>query len=444
MGSGGQTWGFLQDDRGVLYFAATGGIAVYDGTSWRLIDVDEQTVRSIARDSSGRIYVGGVANLGYLAPNQAGDLTFVSLRDRLPPNERVFTDVWRVFVTPQGIYFQTQFALFRWANDTMRVWKPADRFGRASYVDGRLIIPQTGVGLSEMVNDELRPLPGTAAFANEVYPVVLPYDSGRLLIGTRADGFFLYDGSTTRAFPTGVDDLIKKGTLYRGTLLPNGSIAVTTTAAGAAVIDHDGRRVQVIDETAGLPTVQAYYANTDRSGALWLTTAVGVSRIDVASPATFFDTRDGLRLSNASDIVRFEGRLMAATSNGVVVFHPATAGSPARFTAVAGVTNQCWRFLVTEAQPGRPSQLLVASSDGVFQIAGDRAIPVVLSVAGSYNAATLARFAGGPNRIWVGLFNGMTTLAWRNGKWVDEGRFGFTAQVRSLIPLPNGAVWGGT
>src|SRR5262245_49453773 len=191
MGAGGQVWSFLQDDRGVLYFGATGGVAVYDGTSWRLIDVDAQTVRSLARDESGRIYVGSVANLGYLAPNAVGDLTFVSLRDRLPEKERVFSDVWRTFVTPQGIYFQTQFALFRWANDTMRVWKPADLFGRASYVGGRLILPQPGIGLTEMVNDELRPLPGTERLGNEVYPIVLPYDAGHLLIGTRADGFFL-------------------------------------------------------------------------------------------------------------------------------------------------------------------------------------------------------------------------------------------------------------
>src|SRR5262249_27287581 len=157
----------------------------------------------------------------------------------------------------------------------------------------------------------------------------------------------------------------------------------------------------------GLPTDQAYYADTDRSGALWVTSAVGVSRIDVASPATFFDMRDGIRLSNTSDIVRFEGRLLAATQNGVLVFHPSVTGAPAHFTPIAGVSNQCWKFLVTDAQPGRPSQLLVASSDGVFQIVGEKAVPVVSSVAGSFNAATLARFADDPNRIWVGLFNGM-------------------------------------
>src|SRR5262249_53232279 len=157
-----------------------------------------QTVRSLAKDASGRIYVGGVANLGYLTTDDKGAAAFVSLLDRLPPDQRTFTDVWRTYVTPQGVYFQTQFALFRWTDGAMKVWKPRDRFGRAAYVNDRLIIPQPGVGFTEMLNGELRLMPGTEQFGNEVYPVVLPYEGGRLLIGTRADGFFLYDGSTAK------------------------------------------------------------------------------------------------------------------------------------------------------------------------------------------------------------------------------------------------------
>jgi len=435
---------FLQDARGILYFGATGGIAQFDGSSWRLIDTEAQTVRSLAQDASGRIYVGGVANLGYLTVNAVGELAFVSLRDQLPPDHRTFTDVWRTYVTPQGVYFQTQFALFRWADGKMRVWKPADRFGRASNVNGRLIIPQPGIGLTEMINDELRPLTGTARFGNEVYPVLLPHDNGQLLVGTRGDGFFLYDGSAAQPFPTEIDDLIKKGTLYRGTLLPNGSIALALTAGGVALMDHQGRRLQVLNETEGLSTDQTYYVDVDRSGALWVATQVGVSRVDIASPASFFDGRDGLPSGGFNDIIRFEHRLLGATNRGVVVLHPATVTSPARFTFVSGINNQTWKFLVTPDRPGRPPQLLAAGSDGLFRIVGETATALQPSIAGSFNNAFLAQFPDDPDRIWAALFNGLTTLRWTGGTWTDEGRFDFTDQVRTLVALPNAGVWAGT
>ena len=69
----------------------------------------------------------------------------------------------------------------------------------STYLNGRLILPQPGIGLTELVHDELRPLPETARFGNEVYPVLLPFDANRILIGTRGDGFFLYDGSTVQS-----------------------------------------------------------------------------------------------------------------------------------------------------------------------------------------------------------------------------------------------------
>ena len=33
----------------------------------------------------------------------------------------------------------------------------------------------------------------------EAYPIVIPYDDTRLLMGTRSDGLFLYDGARMHA-----------------------------------------------------------------------------------------------------------------------------------------------------------------------------------------------------------------------------------------------------
>ena len=100
-GGGGQIWSIVQDRRGLLYFAANGGVLEFDGARWRRIDVGSSgSVRLMDLAADGRIYVGATQDLGYLAPDDAGEMRFVSLKDRLPADAPPFNDVWRTFVTP--------------------------------------------------------------------------------------------------------------------------------------------------------------------------------------------------------------------------------------------------------------------------------------------------------------------------------------------------------
>src|SRR5512144_2509372 len=56
-----QNWAIVQDNQGVMSFANNSGILQFDGSSWRLIKTPgETTIRSFAKDSNGRIYVGGI------------------------------------------------------------------------------------------------------------------------------------------------------------------------------------------------------------------------------------------------------------------------------------------------------------------------------------------------------------------------------------------------
>ncbi len=61
-----QNWAAVQDQRGILYFANNDGILEYDGVTWRLINIG--AVRTLAIDSTERIYVGQSGDLGFF-PN---------------------------------------------------------------------------------------------------------------------------------------------------------------------------------------------------------------------------------------------------------------------------------------------------------------------------------------------------------------------------------------
>ena len=60
IGGGNQTWSILQDRRGVMYFGTSGALLEFDGASWRRMTIGQGTVRAMAMDDTGRIWIGSV------------------------------------------------------------------------------------------------------------------------------------------------------------------------------------------------------------------------------------------------------------------------------------------------------------------------------------------------------------------------------------------------
>jgi hypothetical protein len=79
-----------------MYFANNDGVLRFDGIHWDLINVSESSpVRSVSNDSENNIYVGLFNDFGLLQINEAGNFTFKSLRNILPPEINDFDNIGR-------------------------------------------------------------------------------------------------------------------------------------------------------------------------------------------------------------------------------------------------------------------------------------------------------------------------------------------------------------
>ena len=134
-----QNWFIIQDRRNVLYFANTGGILEYDGTSWRTLTIRNVIVRSLAVDNTGKIYVGGVNEIGYLAPDSIGQLRLVSLLDSFENDQKNFSHVWKTYSTEEGVYFQSLEKLLFWSENHTNSWNPQKSFHLSFLVNGKIV-----------------------------------------------------------------------------------------------------------------------------------------------------------------------------------------------------------------------------------------------------------------------------------------------------------------
>jgi len=444
--SGGpQVWNILQDRRGVLFFAMAAGVLEYDGVTWRKIPVPSGVVRSLSMDAAGKVWVGADANFGYLERDAHGTLQYVSLVEKIPPEHRIFGDVWQVLIAPQGSFFRSYARLFRWDGKRMQVWATKTRFQALSEVRGHIYTSQTGIGLQEIVGDELHAAPGGDAYKNSVKLLLHPYDERRMLVSARSEALTLYDGGKVTPFPTQADDYLKKNDLYTSAPLPDGSFCLNTLHGGAIVLEHDGRPGRILDKDSGLQNQSVYAAYPDREGALWLGLGQGIARVDVNSPISLF-SRDSV-----SDVVRHDGSLYAAAGVGATsLFHMV----PNRETGLSSLQpiryplslNQAFELLVFRDPAGKtPPQLLATTSLGVLKIDGDTASPALPRERGLVEPArSLLQSRKSPNRVFVGNAASLSSMRWEDGKWIDEGRLSTETVMGSLAEEPDGTLWAGS
>lgn len=216
-----QNWGIVQDKNGIIYVANHGGVLTFDGVSWRITGTPKyDTVRSMAVDQAGTVFIGGNNKIGFLAPGQGGSLKYTSLLVHLDDKFKNFSNVWKTHATTGGIYFRTQRYLFRWHRGELKVVSENSDYKASFVCNHQLFLQQREKGLIRTVNDSKTFIPGSEIFAEEKIRMMVPYDmdslSQTLLIGTRLKGFYRYDGRTFTPFPTEVDDYLKKNKFYQG------------------------------------------------------------------------------------------------------------------------------------------------------------------------------------------------------------------------------------
>ena len=384
-----QVWSIIQDSRGILFFGAA-NLTEYDGVTWRKVPVPSNVVRSFAMDSTGKIWVGANANFGYLEPDATGNLHYVSLLEKVPPEHRAFNDVWQILITPQGNFIRAYERLFRWDGKSMHVWTTNTRFQALAEIRGHIYTSQGGIGLQEIVGDELREVPGGDAYKDSTKLSLYPYDDGRILVSARAETLTLYDGQKVTPFPTQADDYLKKNEIYTYIPLPDGGFCVNTLRGGAVILEHDGRLRRILDKDTGLqnPSVLSSYA--DREGGLWLGLSIGVTRVEINSPISIF-SRDSLL-----DIARYKGSHYAASGAGGTALYRLAPDSKTGLPTLQPIptsASQAFNLLAVHDPGGKvPDQLLAATGTGVVKIEGDTVSPAVAGLQGlTQGTATLLR-----------------------------------------------------
>jgi signal transduction histidine kinase/DNA-binding response OmpR family regulator len=446
-----QNWSILQDEKsGIIYIANQGGLLVYDGVSWRSIDIPNQSVRSIAIDDTGTIYVGGRNEFGRLVLDEKGSLKYESLRGYIKNHDQIhFSNVWKIHPTGEGTYFRTWEFLFRWDPGSQKIEKidPDFSFNASFMCEGKLYIRQPNIGFMKMVDSTFVPVKGGEKFANEGILMMAPYDKTgkKFLIGTWSKGLYMYDSdkNTIDPFKTGVDDFLKEKHILQGIRLSSsktpgqpGDFALATQLGGLVIIDSSGRLKYHFNKAAGLLDNKVNYVFEDKQDNLWLALEKGISKIEYTSPISIYDDRSGLT-GLVLSVTKHQNHLYVGTTDGLFSLQ---SSSPGKFSPIPGIPVYCFSLISVG------DSLLAATINGVFRVK-----PGVRRITKSASFVLL-QSKKNKNRVLMETNNGLTSLYFhpgnknKTGKWeVEHHRIGgLTADIRTIVEEKNGNLWLGT
>ena len=427
-----------QDSRGIIYAANTTDVLEFDGVSWQHIDVPHYFVYSLAIDDSDTIYIGGNGEIGYLIPDAKGRPQYVSLMDQLQENQKDFATVPIVYCIEDKIYFITVKLLFQWDKKKMKVWKSRNYFRGAFNCGKKLFINDYEVGLLQMVNDSLKPIPGGKSFLEKRISMLAPYDEKRFLVGTLTNGFYLFDGLQMVPFPTEADNYLKDKYLTFGIRLssPPGKpceFALATYLGGLVIIDSNGSLKYIFNKTTGLQNNSVYHIFEDSQGNLWLALDIGITRIKYSSPFDIYDERNQLP-GMVMSVAKHHRDLYVGTNEGLFFLSSSASGG---FQPIRGISSACFSLLPVG------DSVLAAGANGVFQIQNQS-----LRKAINYASGILYRSGIDTRRVWVGTVAGglmSLYLNSQNRQWIEEKKIENTkGDIRQIVEDQKGNLWLGT
>jgi DNA-binding CsgD family transcriptional regulator len=418
-----EAWDIGQDKRGVLYFANNDGLLTFDGSYWKTYPLPNKvTIKSLAIDTGGRVFVGGTDEIGYFSAGDRGILTYHSLKEQLPREARQFADVWRIVIAPEGVFFRTNESIILWEHGRMRNFDAPRAWQMMELVGAQLYAADKENGIYTFHSGNWERVCGGAALH---ITGILGYRKDTMLVTTQKNGLFLLSGQRLVPKRTGIDGLLRDNLVNGCRKLGEDRFALGTATGGVLIIDGNGNEIERFSTGEGLPDNNVQSMLTDREGNLWVGLQNGIALVHYATSVRLIKpVRDNQLVSNTVRV--FDHRLYVGTSNGLysIALDPAVtdvSGLKGRFTEVENSKGQVWGL----QEMGK--ELLVGHQDGVSVVRGEtpEAVPSGMGVWGFLPVGEIGRegVAGeGGREVIAGTYTGLVRMTDSGGKWAEHGK----------------------
>jgi len=418
---GSKNWDISVNDKGELFVANNKGLLHFNGEKWTLNKLPNNTIIRSVESIEDRVYTGSYEEFGYWTKNQFGELVYTSLTHLIKDHTFTSEEFWEIFPFDDGkVMFRSFSAIYTYYNNEIIVMDPPDVVSDFIEFKGRLIVAGGSVGLFEVKDQELVRLSNQELLLGKTVND-MAIVNGKLLIGTKLHGCFLYDGETLASWSSPVNEELKQHQLNKIALLGDNLLGFGTIKNGMYLYDSSAKQYWTFNRESGLQN-NTVLSTLLFNNQLWLGLDNGITRVRLNNPISYYTDYTGI-LGMVYDIAWFNNTLFLGSNTGVFYFE----GDELKF--VEGSQGHVWDLEVLEGD------LLCGHNTGTYKIDKNR-FELLSEIAGGYQIIKVPEL----NATYVqGTYNGLAKFQkLDNGKWKVEPISGFDAPVKQLcFETPN-------
>lgn len=436
--AGTQNWDIIQDSKGLMYFANNDGILEYDGSGWQTIKVSNQSiVRALALGNDGKIYAGASHEIGYLETMKNGSLQYKSLTALIPERYQNFNEIWKVYQTSFGIVFQSYSYIFIYNNGKIQVVSPLSKFDFSFYTNGIYYAVDKENGIFIIKNGKLIPFINNQAFVDNEVRFILPYQENKLMIGTINRGIYILDDKKLSPWNNQINEQLISNRLFSGIKLKKGVYAFGSIQEGLFISDEEGKIIQHINRSKGLPNNTVLSLFTDSSDNLWMGLDNGISYCELSSPFTWFNFYYGIETGYTSIV--YHNILYIGTNQGLFARSldqlSNKSGADNKFKLIEGSQGQVWNLTLIE------DKLFCGHNDGTYIVDGF----TIKQITGIRGCWTFIQPAQNKDKIICGTYKGLIEFEkekYPSGKWKFSKQIkGFDESCKKIIEDNDHTLW---
>ncbi len=396
----GQTWEIDADDSGYTFIANQEGAFLYDGQQWTPYSLENgRDVRSIrAFHPSGRVWAGGIQELGYFELKENGLLRYVSLMDSLSASSLSYPgNVWGIYEHGDAVYFHTDIGMLVYRQEKFEKMPLSPNIEFSTMVEG-VVYAANPRGLHVLMGNTFFTFHGTDEIVGHRIRGVVPQGRG-LLVVTAFDGIYYCDGMTAVPYPTEADSFMKANEVFCATSR-GGQIALGTVRGGVAVINADGSNPRYFNDENGLHNNTVLAVDFDYRGNLWAGLDRGVAYIDLSSAMSHLS---GINKTMGSGYAAalHNGYLYLGTNRGLYAMpYSTTMGHQRRQPQIVGHSGQVWSLAEIDGE------LYSVGDHGIYHVHGLNTHRIT-DLEGVWG---VQKVRGEDNLLWAGTYSGLWLL----------------------------------
>lgn len=431
--AGSQTWDIQQGTNGMMYFANNDGLLEFDGTNWNIYKLPNSSIlRSIENGNNNILFAGGYNELGYFEIGEMGEAKFQSLLNLLPKENLDFGDVWKIYVLPDGVFFQTYNQLFIYKNDQITVIEAPSLFHFSFIVNNEYYVNDMEKGLMRYAMGNLYPLSGMELLIGKEIWGILPVDN-KLLIATSLDGTYLYNGNTLTPVSNKETTLfLEKNQIYCSSLLPNNTMVFGTIQSGLLICDMQSNPLQHISKLDGLQNNTILCMGLDYLGNLWLGTDHGIDYLELNIPLS--QISHNYNVSTGYSAFINEERIYLGTNQGLFTQRIDSLNriSSKKMELIEETQGQVWTLKNIDGT------LFCGHNNGAHIIENDIAL-CISDIPGGW---IFLPVPNNPQKVIGGTYTGLVTYIKDKGRWrFDKQIKGFLQSSRKMEFDNDGSLW---